>query len=349
MCQNPISEYINACKKQRNKCVNLQRQCIKQNHARFTEKGMTTNEEFWNFIKPFLTNKVFSKNNDITLKNKKEIIIDEKKLADLFNSHYINIVEISSGIKPETISSTYNINDTDEIQHIVNLYKDRSSIKQIKKKIIPNSNKKQVIFSFKLTTVDNVKKLLNEIHTKKAVGIDTIPPKLIKMSSKSLVPILTTAINYSTKNSVFPENTKVATVVPLDKGKSDKNDISNFRPVSLLNTFSKFYERVIKDQLVLSMENYFLPMIFAYRKNYSTQHVITRLVEEWRERLDENFVVGAVLTDLSKAFNCIVHDLLIAKLAAYGFSNTALRYVYSYLNNRKQRVRINNTYSNYQR
>ena len=97
------------------------------------------------------------------------------------------------------------------------------------------------------------------------------------------------------------------------------------------------------------MENYFLPMIFAYRKNYSTQHVITRLVEEWRERLDENFVVGSVLTDLSKAFNCIVHDLLIAKLAAYGFSNTALCYVYSYLNNRKQRVRINNTYSNYQK
>ena len=99
------------------------------------------------------------------------------------------------------------------------------------KKIIPKSNKKQVIFSFKLTTVDNVKKLLNEIHTKKAVGIDTIPPKLIKMSSKSLVPILTTAINYITKNSVFPENTKVATFVPLDKGKSDKNHVSNFRPV----------------------------------------------------------------------------------------------------------------------
>ena len=70
----------------------------------------------------------------------------EKKLADLFNSHYINIVEISSGIKPETISSTCNINDTDEIQHIVKLYKDHPSIKQIKNKIIPESYKKQVIF-----------------------------------------------------------------------------------------------------------------------------------------------------------------------------------------------------------
>ena len=63
----------------------------------------------------------------------------------------------------------------DEIQHIVNLYKNHPSIKQIKKKILPESNEKQVIFPFKPTTVENVKKLLNEIHTKKAVGIDTNP------------------------------------------------------------------------------------------------------------------------------------------------------------------------------
>ena len=76
---------------------------------------------------------------------------------------------------------------------------------------------------------------------------------------------------------------------------------------------------------------------------------MTRLVEEWREHLDKNFVVGAALTDLSKAFDCIAHNLLIAKLEAYGFSDTALRYIYSYLSNRKQCVRINNTFSNYQK
>ena len=90
-------------------------------------------------------------------------------------------------------------------------------------------------------------------------------------------------------------------------------------------------------------------MVSAYAKNCSTQDVITRLVEEWREHLDENLVVGAVLTDLSKAFDCIAHDLLIAKLAAYAFSDTALRYVYFYLTNREQCVRINNTYSSYQK
>ena len=62
---------------------------------------------------------------------------------------------------------------------------------------------------------------------------------------------------------------------------------------------------VIKDQFVLSMENYFSPMESAFRKYHSTQYVITHLVEEWRQNLDESFNVGAVLTDLSKAFDCI--------------------------------------------
>ena len=79
MCQNTISENIYAYKKQRNKCVSLRRQCIKQYLANITENDITTNKEFRNFIKPFLTNKGFSKNNDITLKNNKEIITDQKK------------------------------------------------------------------------------------------------------------------------------------------------------------------------------------------------------------------------------------------------------------------------------
>ena len=121
--------------------------------------------------------------------------------------------------------------------------------------------------------------------------------------------------------------------------------MSNFRPVSVLNTFSKIYERVIKDQIVRGMEKYFSPFLSAYRKNYSSQNILISLTEEWRKKLDNNFVVGAVLTDLSKAFYCIPHDLIIAKLSAYNFSDEALPYIYSYLTNRKQCVCINNTHS----
>ena len=94
-------------------------------------------------------------------------------------------------------------------------------------------------------------------------------------------------------------------------------------------------------------ELYRAPFISAYRKSYSTQQVLIRLLEEWREKLDKKFIVGAVLMDLSKAFDCIPHDLIIAKLAAYGFKRETLRLIYSYLKGRKQCVKINNTYSDY--
>ena len=93
-------------------------------------------------------------------------------------------------------------------------------------------------------------------------------------------------------------------------------------------------------------DKYLSPFISAYRKKYSTQQVLIGLLEEWREKLDKNFIVGAVLTDLT-AFDCIPHDLIIAKLAAYGIERETLRLIYSYLKGRKQCVKINNTYSDY--
>ena len=74
------------------------------------------------------------------------------------------------------------------------------------------------------------------------------------------------------------------------------------------------HKKVIKNQLVSYFDKYLSPFISAYRKNYSTQQVLIRLLEEWREKLDENFIVGAVLMDLSKVFNCIPNNLIIAKL-----------------------------------
>ena len=118
-------------------------------------------------------------------------------------------------------------------------------------------------------------------------------------------------------------------MIPLDKGKRNKNKMSNFRPVSVLNTFSKVYERVIKDKIVGCMEKYFSLFLSAYRKNYSSQNILISLIEGWRKNLGNDFAVWAVLTDLSKAFDCIPHNLLIAKLSGYNFSDQALCYIYS--------------------
>ena len=105
---------------------------------------------------------------------------------------------------------------------------------------------------------------------------------------------------------------KTALVVPLGKGKPNENHISNFLPVSVLNMFLKIFERVLKNQLLHDMENVFSPQISAFQKIYDS-HVLIHLIEEWRQYLDKNFVIGAFLTDLSKAFDCIPHNLLIGK------------------------------------
>ena len=89
------------------------------------------------------------------------------------------------------------------------------------------------------------------------------------------------------------------------------------------------------------MENVFLAQISAYHKSDNSQHVLFRLIKDWKEYLDKDFVVGAVMTNLSKTFDCIPHSLLIAKLQSYDLGEKALSYNFLYLTNRNQCARIN--------
>ena len=100
--------------------------------------------------------------------------------------------------------------------------------------------------------------------------------------------------------------------------------------------------------MVQHLDYTLLVFIAAYRQTYATQHVLIRLIEDWKTSLDNDYLVDAVLMDLSKAFDSNPHDLLIAKLHAYGFNENALVLIYSYLKGQKQCVRINNSYSSFQ-
>ena len=83
----------------------------------------------------------------------------------------------------------------------------------------------------------------------------------------------------------------------------------------------------------------------GFRKGYNAQHCLLSMFEKWKSAIDNKKMFGALLTDLSKTFDCLSHDLLIAKLNAYGFSIAALRLVQNYLSNRKQRTKINSDFS----
>ena len=125
------------------------------------------------------------------------------------------------------------------------------------------------------------------------------------MAAEPLSIPVSIARNNSFKHNIFPSNAKVACVKPLDKKTEDQLCISNFRPVSILNTFSKICETFTKNLLISHIEEFFSLFLAAYRKSYSTQHVLIRIVEAWKEDLDNNFIIAAVLNDLSKTFHCI--------------------------------------------
>ena len=86
----------------------------------------------------------------------------------------------------------------------------------------------------------------------------------------------------------------------------------------------------------------------GFRKSYSTQHCLLSTLEKWKRAVDNRKVFGILLIDLSKAFDCLSHELLLAKLHAHGFSLSALRLIHSYLTNREQRTKINSNYSSWE-
>ena len=105
---------------------------------------------------------------------------------------------------------------------------------------------------------------------------------------------------------------------------------------------------LINDKLLSHVNDILSDFVSAYRSKYSSNHMILRLTEEWKEKLDNEIFAGAVLMDLSKAFDCIPHDLLIAKLNACGFDRKSLVFFFSYLKRRKQCVNLNNVQNTFQ-
>ena len=126
---------------------------------------------------------------------------------------------------------------------------------------------------------------------------------------------------------------KLADITPVYK-KNDRTSVENFRPVSVLPTVSKIFERIIQKQFSAYVNEFLSPYLCVYRKGFNTQYVILSLIEKWKKTLDSKGYTGAILMDLSKAFDTLNHELLIAKLYAYGFSKDSLKMISSYMSDR---------------
>ena len=221
-------------------------------------------------------------------------------------------------------------------------YKIHPSILTIQAKYQDNNK-----FSFTQVTTQDIEKIFFDLETKRASQISDIPTKIIKENVDVFVDFPCTSINSSIKYSLFTSCLKFADVKPLHK-KERKDAKQNYRPVSISPTLSKVYERSMFKQMSSFFEDIFSKHQCGFRKGFRTQKCFLTLLEKWRNAVDKGKLFGALLTDLSKAFDSFNHELLIAKLNAYGFTLPSLKLIHNYLSDRKQLVRVNDSYSLWQ-
>ena len=189
--------------------------------------------------------------------------------------------------------------------------------------------------------MDDVKKEVLNLNPKKSPTSGTIPVAILKQTIDVHLQHLTNAINHTLQTNCFPDKLKQSEVIPIYK-KLESLEKEDYRPVRLLPHFSKVFERIIYKQINTYMEDKISNFVTGFQKSNGTQNSLVIMLERWKPAIDNGEYISVMYMDLSKAFDTIKHDLLLAKLTNCGFSTSALSLLYTYLKNRKQKVVINN-------
>ena len=165
----------------------------------------------------------------------------------------------------------------------------------------------------------------------------------LKLASLDIKFIQTLArvVTTSFEQGIFPQSLKLARVVPVHKGGS-KSEVSNYRPISLLTSFSKIYEKIMHNRIVdfMNSNNSLYEMQYGFRAGRSCEHAVLKAQSILLESLNKNQISLLLLIDFSKAFDMVEHSILLKKLHHYGIRGTALSWLKSYLENREQFVSV---------
>jgi len=199
----------------------------------------------------------------------------------------------------------------------------------------------KTFFMQPVCTLD-IQRYINGLKNSHACGVDGISNNLLKQCGSMLLEIIEFLINLCILNGIFPDKLKLASVRPVYK-KGDNNDYSNYRAISLLTSISKIFELVIKDQLngFLVKNNILSPRQHGFTKNKSTETALCEFHKKITDALDKKLSVLGLFIDFSRAFDCVHHELLLAKLYRYGIRGVPYSFLKSYLCDRFQFVEVN--------
>ena len=330
-------EDIRLFKKQQNY---VNRECKRAKKEYFNSldiKCLQDNKKFWSTIKNEFSDKVQG-NNKITLVKGNDIISDDAKVAEEFSDLFSNAVK---NLNIQQLPTNVLGDDSyDVVDSAVYKYNNHPSILKIMDKFPVISER----FKFQLVSESYVFDVMKKIKSGKATRFKHIPCKILKQNADLLHKKTTELINNTFCNHTFSDVLKLADVHPVHK-KGVRVNAENYRPVSVLSPPSKVVEKAMHDQISTKMDGILSSKLCGYRKGFASQHALISMIEQWRKSLDQNGFAGAVLMDLSKTFDCMNHELLLAKLYAYGFGKNSIKTINSYLKNRWQRVKVNDSFS----
>ena len=302
-------------KKQRNYTNSLIKKAVREKAGK-NISNESTMKQVWDSINDILKPERNAKN-FLKIETKEGTLEDPLQVAE----------ELGTFFKEKIEKLEANINKDPNIDPISEL-----------KKKLKNSNLK---FSLKTVKEKVVLKLLKSLKGKKSHGLDGITSEILKIGAEVLVVPLTWIINTSITTGEFPEEWKIAKIIPLFK-KGNRRLTKNYRPVSLLSVAGMILEKIIAMQIEEFFEknNLFGSFQFGFRKDKSTVSELLTLLDILQSAKQEKKEILLIMYDLSSAFDLVDHKILIAKLKEYGFDSNALKWIESYLKNRKQFVTV---------
>jgi hypothetical protein len=304
------------CKDFKKRFKSICNKAKKKANCKFIEQAENKSKAAWKIVNKELGLKVKTNNEFPNILCGDKLIEEGKSIANVFNERFAN-VSIDKEIVPklsEAIKFTRNFTDNEAG--------------------VPP-------FSFKLVNSKKVMDVIGSLKNKRSSGWDEIPIFLLKQVASLISEPLCKLINQSLVSGIVPYQLKYAEIKPLHK-KGSKSNVDDYRPVSLLTSFSKVFEKIVGDQIIFFFEvnNLLVKEQYGFRKNKCTGFAIADFIRCVLEGLDGSQSTAGVFCDLSKAFDCVQHDILLEKLRLYGFSHSALSWIKSYLSGRFQRTMV---------
>ena len=312
----PINE-INY-KRYRNKLVNVIKRSEENYHRSLISENSNNNRQLWKCFGKILNKKKIKHNRITSLEVGSTKTNNQQQIVEEFNNFFSNI-----GHK-----LAKNIDNSNQDF-----------------KTYMDSPKPQSILLVR-TNVEEITSLINKMQDKKASGYDSINAKFLKLTSAYIAPIICDIFNSMIKTGIYPDELKIAKVIPIYKN-GDASKCSNYRPISILSLLNNIFEKLLYKRLYDYLENFEILYQFQYgfRKGHSTVHALVELVDKIRNSVDKGEMTCGIFVDLSKAFDTVNHKILLSKLDHYGFRGKTNKLLESYLTNRKQYVQIGNAKS----